>query len=115
MSKLLNRQFFMTECLSKLLVFAHGRGFQLTLGEAMRSPEEAARLATLNKGIRNSAHTRRLAIDLNLFIDGQYKSDSEAHRPLGEFWEDLDLRCRWGGRFTRKDGNHYSVEFDGVS
>jgi hypothetical protein len=27
---------------------------------------------------------------------------------LGEYWEGLDIMCTWGGRFKRKDGNHYS-------
>jgi hypothetical protein len=92
---------------ASLLLRAEALGFDLTFGEAYRSPEEAARLAALGKGIRTSLHTQRLAIDLNLFRDGVYLSDSEAHRPLGEWWEELHPACRWGGRFARQDGNHY--------
>ena len=47
-----------------------------------------------------------MAIDLNLHIDGKYQPSSEAHRPIGTKWESLG--GTWGGRFAKKDGNHYS-------
>lgn len=88
-------------------------GYALTCGEAYRSPEEAARLAALGAGITRSLHTQRLAIDLNLFIDGVYQTTTEAYRPLGEWWERQDVLCRWGGRFRRPDGNHFSLTHGG--
>lgn len=91
-----------------LMLFAHARGYELTFGETYRSPEEARRLATLGVGVYPSYHTKKLAIDLNLFRDGVYLSTTTAHRPLGEYWESLDPQCTWGGRFGRSDGNHYS-------
>jgi len=94
-----------------LCIEADHQGYELTFGEAYRSPEEAARLAKAGKGIKNSLHGQRLAIDLNLFKDGKYLTSSEAHRPLGEWWERLNPLCRWGGRFG--DGNHYSLEHGG--
>lgn len=94
-----------------LIDHAHDLGYELTFGEAQRSPEEAARLAKLGKGIKNSLHIQRLAIDLNLFKGGKYLSSTESHRPLGEWWETLHPLCRWGGRFG--DGNHYSLEHEG--
>lgn len=99
---------------ASLILRAYREGYELTFGETYRSPEEAARLAALGKGITKSLHTQRLAIDLNLFKDGKYLAASEAHRPLGEWWEELstdDYQCCWGGRFG--DGNHYSVEHAG--
>lgn len=63
-------------------------------------------------GIRNSGHQRKLAQDLDLFIDGVYQTTTEAHRPFGEWWEKQHPLARWGGRFG--DGNHYSFEFQGV-
>lgn len=93
-------------------------GFEVTLGETYRSPEEAARLAKLGKGIKNSLHTLKLAIDLNLFRNGKYLSSTESHRELGEWWEEQSSDagknsyvCAWGGRFG--DGNHYSLEHAG--
>lgn len=101
----------------RLIDQAIALGFEVTLGEAYRSPEEAARLArlgrgiTIGRGITNSLHTSRLAIDLHLFKDGVYQTSSEAHRPLGEWWEAQG--GAWGGRFTRPDGNHYSWPWEG--
>lgn len=94
---------------AKLIQFAYDSGFELSFGEAYRTPEQAALNASKGTGISNSLHIQRLAIDLNLFVGGQYKADSESHRPLGEFWETLDPKCRWGGRFTKPDGNHYEL------
>ena len=61
---------------------------------------------------KNSLHFIGLAKDLNLFINGKYIASTEAHRPMGEFWESLG--GTWGGRFNNSDGNHYSVEHNGV-
>jgi hypothetical protein len=99
---------------ARLILFSESQGYGLTFGEAYRSPEEAARLAQAGKGIAQSLHTKRLAIDLNLFIKGVYQSESGAYRVLGEWWERHgtdDLTCCWGGRFN--DGNHFSVAHDG--
>lgn len=96
---------------AELIQYAISEGYELTGGELYRSPEEAARLAALGKGIVNSLHTKRLAIDLNLFKDGKYLSSSKDHKFLGEWWERRHSLCRWGGRF--KDGNHYSLEHGG--
>jgi hypothetical protein len=101
------KQSLFVRLVASLLLEAERRGYELTFGECYRSPEEAARLAALGKGIRTSLHTQRLAIDLNLFKDGVYQSDTDAHRQLGEWWEELHPACRWGGRFMRQDGNHY--------
>lgn len=94
-----------------LIEFAISEGYEVTFGETYRSPEEAARLAALGLGINNSLHTRRLAIDLNLFKNDKYLMSNKAHQPLGNFWELLHPLCRWGGRFG--DGNHYSLEHEG--
>lgn len=98
---------------AKLIQQAHTMGYAVTLGEAYRSPEEAARLATAGKGIKASLHTQRLAIDLNLFKDGRYLSNGDDYRPLGEWWETQSgaVACCWGGRF--QDGNHFSFAHGG--
>lgn len=96
---------------AKLVLHAFHIGYEVTWGEAFRSKEEAERLALLGKGIAGSLHTRRLAVDLNLFRDGVYLTSTESHRPLGEWWEQQHPLCRWGGRF--RDGNHYSLEHNG--
>lgn len=122
----------------QLLAYGWELGYEFTFGEALRSDEQAEinslgyegreKLAVLiaaqfpelalrirnngkANGIRLSIHQDKLAIDLNLFKGGEYLADNEAHRPLGEYWEGLHPLCRWGGRF--RDGNHYSLEYQG--
>lgn len=95
---------------AKLILQANALGYALTFGETYRSKEEAERLFKLGKGIKNSLHTSRLAIDLNLFKNGVYLTSTKNHEILGKYWESLstpEYTCHWGGRFG--DGNHYSV------
>lgn len=94
-----------------LIEWTYLHGYEITFGEAFRTPEQARLNAATGKGIANSLHTQRLAIDLMLFRDGVYLTDSDDYRPLGEYWESLDGDCRWGGRFG--DGNHFSLTYAG--
>lgn len=111
------KQAAFTVLIAKLILFAESRGDALTFGNAYRSPEEAKRLAAEGKGIANSLHTQRLAVDFNLFRGGVFQTASEAFEPLGVWWEAQSgngLTCCWGGRFKKPDGNHFSVEHNGV-
>jgi len=96
---------------ARLILYMAESNYACTFGEALRTQEMADLYAKQGKGIKNSLHLKRLAIDLNLFKDGVYLSDTESHRKFGEWWEALDPMNRWGGRF--KDGNHYSMSDDG--
>jgi hypothetical protein len=94
-----------------LILKAYEMGYEVTFGEAWRPPAQAARNAAAGTGIANSLHIDRLAIDLNLFRDGKYLTSTEAHRPLGEWWEQQHELACWGGRFG--DGNHYALTHGG--
>lgn len=109
------KQRLFTRYVGMLIAFAYKQGYELTFGDAYRSPKQAAANAASGSGISNSLHGKRLALDFNLFINGVFQTDSAAHKPLGEYWESLDPLCRWGGRFTKPDGNHYSITHEGVS
>jgi len=102
-----------TRLVGLLIEWAYKQGYELSFGDAYRSPEQAKQNADAGKGIINSLHCERLAIDVNLFIDGVYQTDSAAYEPLGTFWESLGSDCAWGGRFRRPDGNHFSVRHGG--
>ena len=82
---------------SQLIMFAYAKGYEITLGDAWAKTGHKEK----------SKHYIRLAIDLNLFKDGKWLQKSEDHTSLGEFWESLG--GIWGGRFKRKDGNHYEL------
>lgn len=93
-----------------LIQFAYARGYEITFGEAYRPETTARAYEAAGKGIASSLHTKKLAIDLNLFRDGVYMSSTRDHTELGEYWESKG--GTWGGRFN--DGNHYSLEHNGV-
>jgi hypothetical protein len=100
---------------AKLIDFAYAQGYELTEGEGYRTPEQAALNAQHGSGIANSLHTLRLAVDLQLFKDGIYQTDSAAYKALGDFWKGLDPECAWGGDFqSRPDGNHFSLSWGGI-
>lgn len=107
------KQQLFTQLIAQLISWAGERGYRLTFGEAYRTPEQAKLNAKAGTGISNSLHTSRLAVDFNLFINGVYQTKSEAFLPLGEYWESLG--GTWGGRFkSNPDGNHFSLEHNGV-
>lgn len=106
------KQQLFTKLIAQLILWADEKGLRLTFGEAYRTPEQAALNAKSGKGIANSLHTQRLAVDLNLFKNGVYQTDSAAYKELGLYWESLG--GAWGGRFSRPDGNHFSLEHNGV-
>jgi hypothetical protein len=89
-------------------------GHEVTAGELLRTQAQADANANSGTGISNSNHLLKLAGDLNLFIDGVYQTDSVTYKLLGEKWESMHPLCRWGGRFSRPDGNHFSLEHNGV-
>ena len=115
MTELFKKQTQFVEMLCQLLMFANRistaeKKYVFTLGDAYRSPSYNDYI----NGHPNSLHTKRLAVDLNLFViengNVTFLTDTNDHRPFGEFWESIG--GSWGGRFN--DGNHYSLEHDGV-
>ena len=97
------------QMVGKLIEWAYANGYELTFGEAARTQEQASQNAATGKGISNSLHLIRLAVDFNLFVGGSYKTDTPSYKPLGEYWESIG--GAWGGRFN--DGNHFSLEHQG--
>lgn len=99
---------------AKLIDYAYAQGYELTAGELYRTPEQAALNAAKGSGIAHSLHTQRLAIDLQLFKEGVYLTDSAAYEPLGIVWESLDPDACWGGRFKSVDADHFSLTWQGI-
>ena len=92
---------------ARLIDWAYLNGYALTLGQAWRTMEQQE--IYIKQGLsrtKGSKHLDRLAIDLNLFVNGEYKTATEDYRPLGEFWKLLDPECVWGGDWGF-DGNHF--------
>ena len=106
------------DLVAMLILQAGERGYEVTLGEAWRSAEQASFQTRINAelgiGIAASLHTQRLAIDLNLFRDGKYLTHIDDYLPLGSWWEKQCRECRWGGRFKRRDAVHFSMEHNSI-
>ena len=86
-----------------LLIMLTEHGYEYTFGDAARIDGAGHK--------RGSLHYVRLALDINLFLNGKYLRSTDAYRTLGEFWESLGPDCCWGGRFN--DGNHISLAYRG--
>ena len=113
MSDLSEKQFKFTRLVSKLMQFAWDNGYELKFGDAFRDPRAFGEMGkVISYGHPKSAHKQRLAIDLLLFKNGAWLTKTEDYKTLGVFWEGLDSDCRWGGRFA--DGNHFSIEINGI-
>lgn len=141
MSELMIKQQWFTILSATFIVWCYKEGYIVTYGEVFRSDEQAeinalgpsgraqlveilnsaqySRLAhaidnNTGSGIRNSLHGKRLAMDLNLFINGVYQTKTEAYAPLGKEWKSMHRLARWGGDFASPDGNHFSLEHEGI-
>ena len=109
------QQSLFVQLIGLFIEWVYAQGYELTFSEAWRSPEEAAVQATKGAGVTQSLHTERLAIDLNLFKDGQLLTTADQYRPLGEQWKSMHPLARWGGDFARVDADHFSLTYGGVS
>lgn len=102
--------------LAKLIEFAYSKGYEITMGECWRSPETAALYAKSGKGIKNSLHCERIAVDLNIFKNGVWSQEPKDYKVLGDYWKGLGgplFETCWGGDFTSKDNDHYSISDGG--
>lgn len=107
------KQRLFAKMVPRLIDYLYSQGYECSLGDAFRDPRAFGKPGiVIAYGHPNSAHKNKLAIDLNLFKDGVFLETTEAHKPIGEWWEKQHPLARWGGRF--QDGNHYSFEHDGM-
>lgn len=93
---------------ARLILEASRLGFEPAMDEGT---ERLTAKDPSSDHMKNSLHHVGLALDLLLYRDGLYLTQTEDYRRLGEFWERLHVLARWGGRFN--DGNHFSFEWEG--
>lgn len=84
----------------RLIQYATNEGFVVTGGELARTPEQQALHVKAGRSkTMNSIHLKRCAIDLNFFKNGKIIWDKATLAPLGNYWEKLHAKNRWGGNF----------------
>lgn len=111
-SLLLQRQWLFARMVGRLLSYAAEQGIRVAGREWWRTSQQALWYFLRGLGIRNSVHCVGLGLDLCVYsAEGEYLTDLESYRLLGEFWESMG-GC-WGGRFTRCDPGHFSLEWEG--
>lgn len=107
-----DKQCEFTLMVAALITWCYSQGYEISFGEAWRPQITADAYAKLGMGISNSLHLIRLAIDLNFFKDGIWLKKTEDLIPIGAKWKSMG--GSWGGDFAKPDGNHFSLEHEGV-
>jgi hypothetical protein len=96
---------------SKLINYATTlEGYEITGGELWRTPEQQAIYLKNGKSKATiSKHQERLAIDLNIFINGKWINNKEGYEPLAKYWKILHPSNTsgydWGWDF-----NHFEMK-----
>jgi hypothetical protein len=105
--RLSEKQMLFAQDTARLFNYIWETGNQFTYGRAYDTPEEQQRLfdAGLSETL-NSLHLKRLAIDLNIFVDGELTYDVDTLRHIGEFWKSLSPNNEWGGSWGW-DAGHF--------
>jgi hypothetical protein len=103
---LLEKQLKFSEMTVQLLQHLLDYGFKFKFGHALRCVD-------CKTGKANSLHKSQLAIDILLFTaDNEWLTETQDYEWLGRYWESLG--GSWGGRFKLGDGNHFSLEHNGM-
>lgn len=84
----------------KLIERVTALGWQVTGGELYR-PREMQQLYFDRKLTKtmDSSHMKRLAIDLQFFFNGAWVQEKKLLQPIGDIWESLHPKNRWGGNW----------------
>lgn len=102
---------------SRLLSYVYSKGYYCTVGEVYRTDEQAALYAKEGKGIKNSLHCKKLAIDITLFKPGSTAPCASCeYGQFGTYWKGLDSHNKWGGDFVKNgkkwpDSNHFEMHW----
>jgi len=100
-----------TRNIAQLIEYIYSKGYKCTLGEVFRTSAQARLYAATGKGIVNSNHCSRLAVDINLFSPtDEYLHDVKDYKQFGEYWEKLNPFNEWGGRWSNGDACHFEMD-----
>jgi hypothetical protein len=102
-------QWEFTKDIASLIQYADELGYKLTFGEAWRHVHmQKYYVAHGLSWTMNSKHRKRKAVDFNLFINDRYVTSKEPYEILGNYWESLNDKNTWGGRWkSTPDAPHF--------
>lgn len=108
--KLGDKQRAFTRMIADLIQYAYEAGYELTFGDAYRDPRVHGEVGEKKSySSASSVHKERLAIDLNLFVNGAYIIGTHpAWDDLHDYWSSLG-----GADRIPNDDNHFSMLHDG--
>ncbi|WP_177428265.1 M15 family metallopeptidase [Candidatus Venteria ishoeyi] len=97
--------------IADLIHFANSVGVGLTFGEAYRTMyQQKQYLATGKSRTLNSNHLKRLAVDFNFFIKGKLTYNKKVLQSIGDYWESLHPKNKWGGNWRFRDTPHFEMK-----
>lgn len=111
-SKLIESQQLFARNIACLIQYIFNNGFEITLGEAWRTPEQQKIYVQNGRSkTMESKHLKRLAIDFNFFKNDVLIDDGKVLYDIGKFWESLHQNNKYGGFWrTIKDYPHFEME-----
>jgi hypothetical protein len=87
------------EDLVTLIQHIRSLGYKIRLGEVWRPLEmQEIYVKTGRSKTMNSEHIKKCAADLVILTDGKILNRAET-KPIGDFWESLSPKNRWGGNW----------------
>ena len=114
--------------IADLILYANSIGVALTFGGAYRTkPQQLLyyfgyTIKVVGKELKlvkdkkrswtlYSKHRKRLAVDFNHFIDNKLTYDKKKLQQMGDYWESLHPKNKWGGNFSKgkTDTPHYQM------
>lgn len=111
MATLGQKQRMFVRMIADLIMFAYEQGYELTFGDAYRDPRVHGKSGEKKSySAASSVHKLKLAVDFNLFVNGEWISTSDhvAWDELHEYWESIG-----GAERVPNDANHFSLEHKG--
>ena len=108
------KQVEFTRTIAYFLVWCAENDYEVIGAELYRTQEQADWYASQDRGIANSVHTKKLALDIFRYVNGRISWKNEDYEEMGEKWKSMHPLARWGGDFRRKDSVHFSFEHNGV-
>ncbi len=112
--KLGEKQEVFALCLAEFILWIYSKGWKVRIGEVYRPPFTAEEYERRGRGIANSVHTKKLAVDLFLVTENGVTWDNFDYRPLAKKWKSMHPLARAGYDFVRQDSVHFSFEHGGV-